>query len=110
WIHRHTAPLADCLDQKGCLVGLGAPEHGADEAESRPARARVGQRARRRGGSRSPPPPVTRTSAGAAPEGSEMSIRRCTVRSVTGGGMTVKSNDQIAPAGDAAFAEIVAAV
>ena len=39
-----------------------------------------------------------------------MSIRRCTVRSVTGGGMTVKSNDQIAPAGDAAFTEIVAAV
>ena len=39
-----------------------------------------------------------------------MSIRRCTVRSVTGGGMTVKSNDQIAPAGDAAVTEIVAAV
>lgn len=39
-----------------------------------------------------------------------MSIRRCTVRPVTGGGMTVKSNDQIAPAGDVAITEIVAAV
>ena len=39
-----------------------------------------------------------------------MSIRRCTVRPVTGGGMTVKSNDQIAPTGDAAITEIVAAV
>ena len=39
-----------------------------------------------------------------------MSIRRCTVRPVTGGGMTVKSNDQIAQAGDAAITEIVAAV
>ena len=39
-----------------------------------------------------------------------MSIRRCTVRPVTGGGMTVQSNDQIARAGDAAVEEIVAAV
>ena len=39
-----------------------------------------------------------------------MSIRRCTVRPVPGGGMTVKPNDQIAPAADAAVKQMVAAV
>ena len=39
-----------------------------------------------------------------------MSIRQCTVGPVTGGGMTEKLNDQIAPAGDAAVKEIVAGV
>ena len=43
-----------------------------------------------------------------------MSIRQyrllCTVRPASGGGMTVKSNDQMAPVGDAAVKEIVAAV
>ena len=39
-----------------------------------------------------------------------MSIRQCTVRLVAGGGMTVQTNDQIAPIGNAAVEEMVARV